>query len=61
MNRPELNEISFPIDLGKPKAIVTMSEGQWDSLLQIAYEEDWILLELDDNEIPVRAYRKPRC
>jgi hypothetical protein len=35
-----------------------MSRGQWDSLLSDAYERGWILLELDENEKPVRAYRK---
>lgn len=44
---------------GAPPAIVmTMSVGQWDGLLSAAYEQGWILLELDDNEVPVRAYRK---
>ena len=38
--------------------VVTMSEGQWDGLLAAAYADGWILLELDDNEVPVRAYRK---
>ena len=38
--------------------VVTMGEGQWDALLAAAYEQGWILLELDDDEIPVRAYRK---
>jgi hypothetical protein len=61
MNRPELYQISFPIDLNKPKLIITMSEGQWDGLLQAAYDDDWILLEVDANETPVKAYRKPRC
>ena len=44
---------------GVPGArIVTMGIGQWDALLANAYERGWILLELDDNEKPVRAYRK---
>jgi hypothetical protein len=38
--------------------IVTMSRGQWDGLLADAYERGWILLELDENEKPIRAYRK---
>jgi hypothetical protein len=38
--------------------VVTMSEGQWDALLAAAYEQDAILLEVDTNEMPVRAYRK---
>ena len=38
---------------------MTMSEGQWDGLLAAAYEHGWILLELDADERPMRAYRKP--
>lgn len=38
--------------------VMTMSEGQWDVMLSAAYANGFILLELDDNEVPVRAYRK---
>jgi hypothetical protein len=38
--------------------MVTMSTGQWDALLAAAYEAGWTLLELDADEVPVRAYRK---
>ena len=38
----------------------TMSEGQWDHLLAAAYNHGATLLEVDLNEIPVRAYRKPK-
>lgn len=38
--------------------IITMSEGQWDTFLAVGYDKDCILLELDDNEVPVRAYQK---
>jgi len=37
---------------------VTMSIGQWDGFLQTAYDNGATLLELDENEMPVRAYRK---
>ena len=37
---------------------VTMSIGQWDALLAAAYEHGYTLLELDADEVPVRAYRK---
>ena len=36
---------------------MTMAEGQWDEVLSAAYELGWVLLELDDEEKPVRAYR----
>jgi alkanesulfonate monooxygenase SsuD/methylene tetrahydromethanopterin reductase-like flavin-dependent oxidoreductase (luciferase family) len=41
---------------GQP--VITMSEGQWDATLAAAYADGWILLELDDTERPIRAYRK---
>ena len=35
----------------------TMSPGQWDTMLQAAYDLDFVLLELDDEEErPQRAY-----
>ena len=37
--------------------VITMGTGQWDALLAAAYEQGWILLELDARERPVRAYR----
>lgn len=63
MKRPVLNEIPLdPVmqDLlnAKPCVVITMSLKQWDALLQTAYNEGRTLLELDDNEIPVRAYRR---
>ncbi len=39
-------------------SIVTMSPGQWDALLQAAYDARWTLLEVDADEVPVKAYRK---
>lgn len=42
--------------------LITMAVGQWDSILAAAYAQGWILLELDEHEIPLRAYRKStRC
>jgi hypothetical protein len=38
---------------------VTMSEHQWDALLDLAYSQGAVLLELDDNENPVAAYKLP--
>jgi hypothetical protein len=35
-----------------------MSIGQWDALLSAFYAQGAILLELDDEERPVAAYRK---
>lgn len=58
MKRPELNEISLHGVLDKPTVLITMSTGQWDELLQAGYNAGHTLLELDENEIPARAYRK---
>jgi hypothetical protein len=60
MTRPLLDPISLnevrPFD---PLSVtVTMSIGQWDRFLAMAYEGGYTLLELDDNERPVAAYRK---
>jgi hypothetical protein len=58
--RPELR----PVDLAgvvppRPRlCYCTMSEGQWDTLLQAAYDLGFVLLELDDEERLLRAYRK---
>ena len=60
MKRPKLNEIDIKTKnpFAPGIATITMSIGQWDLLLQTAYDDNWILLELDDNETPVKAYRK---
>ena len=36
---------------------MTMAEGQWDAMLAAGYQAGVVLLELDDNERPVRASR----
>lgn len=58
MKRPELNEVPLSTITDKPSVIITMSTGQWDDLLQDAYDTGATLIELDENEHPVRAYRK---
>jgi hypothetical protein len=59
MKRPVLNQI--PLDGGtilKRGVIITMSIGQWDGLLAAAYDRGNVLLELDDDETPIKAYRR---
>ena len=61
MTRPHLNRIpvseAFPM---RPATVtVTMGIGQWDNILLVSYEMGFTLLELDDNERPVAAYRNP--
>jgi hypothetical protein len=64
MERPDLNEV--PADKFLTELIggtwhgvfITMSIGQWDRFLQVAYDTGHVLLELDEDEVPVRTYRK---
>jgi len=58
MKRPVLNEVPLSTNiLEKPGVSITMSTGQWDCLLQAGYEAGFLLIELDENERPVKAYR----
>ena len=62
MKQPVLNEI--PIKEAKAGIlrggglIITMSPGQWDALLDEGYNRGALLLEIDENEQPVKAYRR---
>jgi hypothetical protein len=50
---------AIPLDEALSRGrVVTMSRGQWDALLAAAYDAGWTLLEVDDCERPVRAFRK---
>jgi hypothetical protein len=42
----------------RPQLVITMGEAQWDSMLAAAYNDGWVLLEIDHRERPVRAYQK---
>ncbi|HLD90717.1 MAG TPA: hypothetical protein VI911_06870 [Patescibacteria group bacterium] len=43
---------------GIPGFYITMSIGQWDNFLDEGYyRQDATLIELNDNEYPVAAYR----
>lgn len=60
MKRPMLR--SVPLDSVLPlkpgTLTITMSVGQWDTLLAIAYDTGVVLLELDGEEQPVAAYQR---
>jgi hypothetical protein len=58
LRRPILNEVPLVLDFSLSTITVTMSIGQWDGLLQAAYDYGANVLELDDNEKPVHLYRK---
>jgi len=48
----------LPLGSRPGQLVMTMGVGQWDGMLSAAYAAGFILLELDENEQPVRAYRK---
>lgn len=62
MKTPKLNEI----DLNEAMTgfleggglFATMSTGQWDALLDEVYQRGGTLIELNEHEMPVRAYRR---
>ncbi len=58
--RPQLRRVDLAdvIPMRPGVCYCTMSEGQWDTLLQAAYDLGFVLLELDDGERVRRAYRK---
>jgi hypothetical protein len=59
--RRRLREIPLAEDLrlAQPgRCTMTMSVGQWDTWLEVAYDQGFVLLELDDNEVPVAAYQR---
>lgn len=63
LRRPKLNKIStkeaFQNLMGtKPGFYITMSPGQWDNFLEEGYfRQGATLIELDENEKPIAAYR----
>ena len=62
MTRPTLHPIPLAEVTFAPGTItMTMSAGQWDTLLAAAYEQGATLLELDADEKPVAAYRLCEC
>jgi hypothetical protein len=56
--RPALRQIPLA-RVWPPRAgrcYVTMGRGQWDGILQAAYDVGYVLIELDGDEQPVGAY-----
>lgn len=58
-DRPQLHPYHIPTQIKSGVCMITMSQGQWDVVLAEAYKHGWILLELDKNEKPIQAYRRP--
>lgn len=50
--------LSEAIPLRPGVCYCTMSRGQWDEVLQEVYDTGFTLLELDEQERPIQAYRK---
>jgi hypothetical protein len=57
LTRPPLDDLIAPVELKPRGNSITMDPGQWDTLLQMAYDDGWVLLEMKNN-IPVRAYQR---
>jgi hypothetical protein len=58
---PTLAEVPLA-DVWPPRpglAYMTVGPGQWDVTLEMAYAAGWVLVEVDAEETPVRAYRTP--
>ncbi len=49
------------VRLGPGVLLITMSISQWDLFLSEAYKRGATLLELDDSEQPIAAYRRCTC
>ena len=59
MQRPHLDKIEDGFIAFEPGTVsYTMSVGQWDELLNAAYHQGDTLIELNDDGIPIAAYRK---
>jgi hypothetical protein len=59
LRKTDLKEVMAAMLGGeKPGCLISMSRGQWDNLLDNAYHRGWTLLELDEFENPISAYRK---
>jgi hypothetical protein len=62
MKRPNLESVPLPNPFPVPgECYITCSPGQWDRVLQEAYNRGWMLLEIeeiDGQEKAVRAFRR---
>lgn len=57
--RDTLHEIPLSEAFKPGELTITMSKGQWDGLLKAGYVQGCVLLELDDDEKPTRAFQNP--
>lgn len=61
MSRPKLAPVPLVqvLPLRPGLCYLTVSPGQWDVTTREAYRAGWVLLEMDDDDRPRRAYRRP--
>lgn len=57
-DRSALRRIDLKDAIRDGVVTVTMSVGQWDTMLSVFYEDGAVLLELDEHEQPVAAYQR---
>jgi hypothetical protein len=64
MDRPTLRPIPLEHALAivrgtaPPEIVMTMKAGQWDVWLSVSYETGCVLLEMDGNDAPCRAFQR---
>ena len=56
LNRVPMSDVLPP---RRGLCYATKLVDQWDDTLQAAYDLGFVILELDNEERPVRAYRRP--
>jgi hypothetical protein len=58
--RPKLHrvELTAALPIRPGLAYATMSPGQWDAVLQDAYDAGFVLLEVNQREQVIAAYRR---
>ncbi len=57
MKAPKLHVVPFPA-YSPELRIITVRRGQWDEIIAEAYNKGWHVIEMDENDKPVRAYQK---
>lgn len=56
-DRPALHEVPVPAGPQRGRVYLTINEGAWDALIKAGYESGFTLIEMDEDERPVRAFR----
>lgn len=58
--RPVLHEVPLSTVWPPQKAevYITIDVGAWDDLIENSYNTGFVLLEMDANETPIKAFKK---